>query len=153
MWAFVYSEPNGSLKSQDLLASEKHKCWEANIWESLFFWAQTGVWIKSRLSQILNKDEIQVYEAYFQAWSSLFIYFSHLPQQGTLIYVFIKCWVEYSAKAHLNCFKTFPPTRTGSSVNRALACKTGILRTPPCPGIKELLTLDKSLHFSRSEID
>ena len=40
-----------------------------------------------------------------------------------------------------------------SPVNKALSYKTGTLRNLPSLGIKELLALDKSLHFSRSERD
>lgn len=73
---FSASELKGSLKSSDSMACVKHKCWEANTWEPFFFWARTGVWIKSSLSQLLNKDKIQVYKAYLQAWATYLYIFN-----------------------------------------------------------------------------
>ena len=144
---FFASELSGSLKHQALSASVRHRCWEANIWEPFFFGARTGVWIKSSLSQLLNKDEIQVHKAYLQA---------------AYLYVFNIClkkkhWSITSWNAELNtqqkqtytAFKTCLPSGAGSS---AMVTIQYTEPWKPSPwGVKDLLSLDKSLHFFRSE--
>lgn len=140
---FSASELNGSLKYQALLASVKHQCWEANIWEPFFFGARTGVWIKSSLSQLLNKDEIQVYKAYLQA-AYLYIFNICLKK---------KHWSITSWNAELNTqqkqtFKTCLPSGLSSTV---VTIQYTEPRKPSPWGVKGLLSLDKSLHFFRSE--
>lgn len=147
------------LKSQDLLASGKHHCGQANIWEPFLFGAK---------NRSLNK--IQAESASKQGWNaSLRSLFANLKQ---FIYVFLTFALKRNIGLHLCKMLSWILSKStlkllqnissnqgwhqchgDSTGDRASGCNIGILRTPPCLGIKELLTLDMSLHFSRSEID